>query len=86
MAEIHFIEVFSGCGGMSTGIIRSGLNPLLLVDNNNDCVETLNPWRFEKLYFICEQICESFQNLGSIYTFLYYNIIAIFLYLYIIMN
>lgn len=41
MAEIQFIEVFSGCGGMSTGIIRSGLNPLLLVDNNNDCVETL---------------------------------------------
>jgi len=39
--NIKFIEVFSGCGGLSTGIINAGLEPVLLVDNNKDCVETL---------------------------------------------
>jgi DNA (cytosine-5)-methyltransferase 1 len=39
--SIKFIEVFSGCGGLSTGLIHAGLEPMLLVDNNKDCVETL---------------------------------------------
>lgn len=36
-----FIEVFAGCGGLSTGLVKSGFEPLLLVDNVKDCVETL---------------------------------------------
>lgn len=38
---VKFIEVFSGCGGLSSGLIQAGLEPLLLCDNNKDCVQTL---------------------------------------------
>ena len=31
----------SGCGGLSTGLIQAGFQPLLLVDNNSDCCKTL---------------------------------------------
>lgn len=41
MEQVNFIEVFSGCGGLSTGLIDGGLNPLLLVEINKDCIETL---------------------------------------------
>lgn len=41
MTEITFIEVFAGCGGLSTGIIDAGLTPLLLVDNDKNCIATL---------------------------------------------
>ena len=37
----NFIEVCSGCGGLSTGLIKAGLTPILLNDYNNDCCETL---------------------------------------------
>ena len=36
-----FIELFAGCGGLSSGLIKAGFNPILLVDNNKDCIETL---------------------------------------------
>jgi DNA (cytosine-5)-methyltransferase 1 len=36
-----FIEVFAGCGGLSSGLEKAGLTPLLLVDNDKNCVETL---------------------------------------------
>lgn len=36
-----FIEVCSGAGGLSTGLIKSGFIPLLLNDNNADCCKTL---------------------------------------------
>ncbi len=36
-----FIEVCAGCGGLSSGLIKSGFIPLLLNDNNKDCCETL---------------------------------------------
>ena len=36
-----FIEVFAGCGGLSTGLEKAGITPLLLVDNDATCVETL---------------------------------------------
>lgn len=36
-----FIEVFAGCGGLSTGLEKAGLTPLLLIDNDANCVETL---------------------------------------------
>lgn len=38
---LTFIEVFAGCGGLSTGLIAAGLQPLLLVDNDKNCVATL---------------------------------------------
>ena len=41
MTEENFIEVFAGCGGLSSGLITTGFEPLLLVDNNKDCIETL---------------------------------------------
>ena len=41
MDKSNFIEVFAGCGGLSLGLIKAGLKPLLLVDNVKDCVETL---------------------------------------------
>jgi DNA adenine methylase len=37
----YFIEVCAGAGGLSTGFIRSKFKPLLLNDNNKQCVETL---------------------------------------------
>lgn len=36
-----FIEVFAGCGGLSLGLTKAGFTPLLLVDNNKDCIATL---------------------------------------------
>jgi len=36
-----FIEVCSGGGGLSTGLIKSGFTPVLLNDNNSDCCKTL---------------------------------------------
>lgn len=41
MTQIRFIEVFSGCGGLSLGLTHANLVPVLLVDNNKDCVATL---------------------------------------------
>lgn len=37
----NFIEVCAGCGGLSTGLIKSGFSPLVLNDNNVDCCKTL---------------------------------------------
>lgn len=37
----RFIEVCAGAGGMSTGLLQAGWTPLLLVDNDRDCCETL---------------------------------------------
>ena len=39
--KYNFIEVCAGCGGLSSGLIEAGLNPILLNDNNKDCCETL---------------------------------------------
>ena len=36
-----FLEVCSGCGGLSKGFIDIGFIPLLLNDNNKYCIETL---------------------------------------------
>ena len=44
-ASLHsrasFIEVCAGCGGLSSGLIKSGFTPILLNDNNSDCCKTL---------------------------------------------
>lgn len=36
-----FIELCSGAGGLSSGLINAGFMPLLLNDNNRQCCETL---------------------------------------------
>ena len=36
-----FIEVCAGGGGLSSGLIKAGFNPILLNDNNIDCCKTL---------------------------------------------
>jgi DNA (cytosine-5)-methyltransferase 1 len=41
MSSFTFIEVCSGAGGLSAGLINSGFTPLLLNDNNKDCCSTL---------------------------------------------
>lgn len=43
----EFIELFAGCGGMALGLEQAGLDPMLLVEKDNDCVKTLEanrPW------------------------------------------
>lgn len=37
----NFIEVCSGAGGLSTGLINAGLIPLALIEINKDCCKTL---------------------------------------------
>jgi DNA (cytosine-5)-methyltransferase 1 len=37
----NFIEVCSGAGGLSTGLIEAGLIPLALIEINKDCCKTL---------------------------------------------
>lgn len=39
--SFNFIEVCAGAGGLSLGLINSGMNPILLNDNNKDCCKTL---------------------------------------------
>ena len=36
-----YIEVFAGCGGLSTGLHKAGWEPILLVDNDRACIDTL---------------------------------------------
>ena len=36
-----FVEVCAGAGGLSLGLIKAGWIPILLNDNNKDCIETL---------------------------------------------
>jgi len=39
--KYNFIEVCAGGGGLSSGLIKAGFEPLLLNDNNKDCCSTL---------------------------------------------
>tara|TARA_B100001094_G_scaffold19053_1_gene16313 strand:- start:1345 stop:2319 length:975 start_codon:yes stop_codon:yes gene_type:complete len=54
----NFIEICSGCGGLSSGLIKSGFQPLLLNDNNKDCCETL-----KQNHPGCNIICDSMNNI-----------------------
>ena len=53
-----FIDLCAGCGGLSSGLVKAGLRPLLLNDNDKDCCETL------KLNHIgAKIICAPFEEL-----------------------
>jgi DNA (cytosine-5)-methyltransferase 1 len=55
---MNFIEVCSGCGGLSCGFIKAGFIPVLLNDNDKICCETLkNNHKNTKI------ICDSMLNL-----------------------
>jgi DNA (cytosine-5)-methyltransferase 1 len=40
-SKCTFIEVCAGAGGLSSGLIKAGLTPVMLNDNNKDCCSTL---------------------------------------------
>ena len=50
-----FIELCSGGGGLSSGLIKSGFTPILLNDNNSDCCKTLK-LNHPKANIICESM------------------------------
>jgi DNA (cytosine-5)-methyltransferase 1 len=53
-----FIEVCAGAGGMSSGLIKAGFQPLLLNDIDKNCCKTL-----EKNHPGCKIVCDSLLNL-----------------------
>lgn len=40
MKKLNFIDVFSGCGGLSYGLEKAGMNCLLGIDFNKDAIES----------------------------------------------
>ncbi len=40
--SINFIDLFSGAGGLTTGLIQAGLNHVMSCDFNSDAVQSLN--------------------------------------------
>lgn len=42
MMPLSSMDLFAGCGGLALGLHRAGFNPQLLMDNNKDCIATLN--------------------------------------------
>jgi DNA (cytosine-5)-methyltransferase 1 len=55
-----FIELCSGCGGLSTGFINKGFIPKLLNDNDKYCCETLKLNHGND----CKIICDSMVNIN----------------------
>lgn len=56
--KLTFIEVCAGAGGMSSGLIKAGFQPLLLNDIDKNCCKTL-----EKNHPGCKIVCDSLLNL-----------------------
>lgn len=56
--QATFIEVCAGAGGMSSGLIKAGFQPLLLNDIDKNCCKTL-----EKNHPGCKIVCDSLLNL-----------------------
>jgi len=57
--NFSFIEVCAGYGGLSSGLIKSGLKPLLLNDNNKDCCKTL-----KKNHPDAKIVCDNMENIN----------------------
>lgn len=56
----RFIEVFAGCGGLSAGLQKSGWTPVLLVDNDKNCINTLRANHGDDG---CHIVCKSVTDL-----------------------
>jgi len=48
-----FIEVCAGAGGLSSGLIKAGMTPLLLNDNDKNCCKTLEKNHSKNVKIIC---------------------------------
>lgn len=53
MNKYNYLEVCSGCGGLSYGLEMSGLNPYALYEIDKNCIKTLNK------NFTCNKIYQS---------------------------
>jgi|688.fasta_scaffold198699_2 DNA (cytosine-5)-methyltransferase 1 len=56
MNNINYIELCVGSGGLSNGFINNNFNPLLLVDNNKHCINTLLLNNYNKDVVLLEDI------------------------------
>lgn len=56
--KFTFIEVCAGAGGLSSGLISCGFEPVLLNDNDKNCCETL---KYNHPH--CKVICDSMDNI-----------------------
>lgn len=41
----NYIDIFAGCGGLSTGLLNAGWTGLFAVEKNADAFSTLKYWR-----------------------------------------
>ncbi len=53
---MNFIEVCAGAGGLSSGFIKAGFNPILLNDNDKTCCDTLK-LNHLNVKIICDTMC-----------------------------
>lgn len=56
--QFNFIELCAGAGGLSSGLMKAGMVPLLINDNNKDCCATLR-----RNHPGIEIVCESMLSL-----------------------
>jgi DNA (cytosine-5)-methyltransferase 1 len=61
---MSYIEVFAGAGGMSVGLEKAGWTPILLVDNDKKCIDTLK--LNNALFPNCEIRCEDVTKLSLV--------------------
>ncbi len=69
----NFIEFCAGAGGLSSGLIKSGLTPLLLNDNNKDACRTLiknhkncNVQQLDMTKFNLDELYNKYKNIDLI--------------------
>ena len=53
---MNFIEVCSGAGGLSEGLILAGLRPVLLNDIDPDCCKTLRLNHPDGIEIVCDSM------------------------------
>jgi len=59
---MNYIELCVGSGGLSNGLISNNFNPLLLVDNNKHCINTLLLNNYNKNILLLEDINNLHSN------------------------